>query len=142
MRRVGQWHWIALLFGATACDNKHCGTAGAFPRKPPSPFAFPTKMRTGVPVVNETLEGRAGYLKAFTIAVGVFGRYASDRRGSPLRGHRFKELFALRASARQLLSMGSCYREVFLIVRVIAARSRNTDRCRLSISYNLTNEIL
>jgi hypothetical protein len=28
-------------------------------------------MRTGVPVVNETLEGRAGYLKAFTIAVGV-----------------------------------------------------------------------
>jgi hypothetical protein len=92
MRRVGQWHWIALLFGATACDNKHCGTAGAFPRKPPSPFAFPAKMRTGVPVVNETLEGRAGYLKAFTIAVGVFGRYASDRRGSPLRGHRFKEL--------------------------------------------------
>jgi hypothetical protein len=63
-------------------------------------------MRTGVPVVNETLEGRAGYLKAFTIAVGVFGRYASDRRGSPLRGHRFEEFFAFRASAPAVALQG------------------------------------
>jgi hypothetical protein len=72
--------------------------------------------------VNETLEGRAGYLKAFTIAVGVL-----DATPQIDAAHLFEDIglrSSLRASARKLLSMGSSYREVFLTVRAIAARSR------------------
>jgi TolB-like protein len=46
-------------------------------------------------IVNETLEGRAAYLKAFTIAVSVFGRDASfDMQNDP----------CVRMAARQLRS--------------------------------------